>query len=252
MERTLKAVVRYDGTDFAGWQVQPGERTVQGVIEDALSRIMSQPIRIHGAGRTDAGVHALAQVFSFRCAADIPCERLRRSLSRMLGPAIRLVHIEEAPSNFHAQKSAVAKRYAYTLSFANEPDPFSVRYAWCVPQSFDPDKLGVLAECLVGEHDFAGFQGGGSSVVHTVRTVYSIELSKGGVVCPCDAEDLWRLSFYGNGFLYKMIRNITGTLVDIARGKIPEACLDERLASRGPYAGQTAPGHGLTLVAVEY
>ncbi len=251
-ERHLKAVVRYDGTSFTGWQTQPDQRTVQGEIEAALSRIASTPIRIHGAGRTDAGVHALGQVCSFRWPSDKPHTALRRSLSKMLGPEIRVVDVEEVAADFEVRKGAKSKRYAYALSFTREPDPLSARYAWSVPWEIDMDRLGELASRLVGEHDFAGFQASGASVKTTVRTIYSIDVERGGIVAPCDASDLWRLVFRGNGFLYKMVRNVTGTLIDVARGSLPESRIDELLASPGPFHGYTAPARGLALIEVLY
>ncbi|MBI5091171.1 MAG: tRNA pseudouridine(38-40) synthase TruA [Candidatus Hydrogenedentes bacterium] len=251
-ERTLKAIVRYDGVNFAGWQVQPDTRTVQGELESALSRIASRPIHVHGAGRTDAGVHALAQVASFDWPDGLPCERLRRSLSRMLSPDLRVDALHEARPGFHARKSATGKRYAYTLSLAHEPDPFTARYAWRVPIDLDLSLVERLAQRLIGTHDFAGFQAGGAGAHTTTRTVHAITLHEGGIIGPVDARGLWRLEFFGAGFLYKMIRNITGTLVDIARGAIPESALDERLASPGPFLGRTAPAHGLVLVEVLY
>jgi tRNA pseudouridine38-40 synthase len=266
MERNLKAIVRYDGTDFAGWQVQPGERTVQGVIEDALSQIAGLPvsdqadsggtratgIRIHGAGRTDAGVHALGQVFSFSWPGKASPNRIRRSLSKMLGPEIRVDQVEEVPPDFHAQKCARGKRYAYAFNLSRETDPLSARYAWCVPWPVDMNLLRPLAARLAGEHNFAGFQSAGTEVRTTVRTLYSVGVKSGGIVSPCDAEGLWRIEFHGNGFLYKMVRNITGTLIDIARGNVAEQRLDELLASPGPFKGRTAPPHGLALLEVIY
>lgn len=252
MERNLKAIVRYDGTGFAGWQVQPDERTVQGELERVLTSIARQPVRVHGAGRTDAGVHALAQVCSFAWPSEVPAERVRRSVSKMLGPEIRMVSVSEAGSEFHARKSAVGKRYAYTICLAKEPDPFSARYAWCVPGEVDPARLAALARGLEGEHDFAGFQGSCPPKHSTVRTIHAIEIRKGGVIGPEDASDLWCIDFHGNGFLYKMVRNITGTLVDVARGKVPEERIQELLGAPGPYRGFTAPGQGLALTEVIY
>jgi tRNA pseudouridine38-40 synthase len=252
VETNLKAIVRYDGTNFDGWQVQPGRRTVQGVIEEALSRMASQPVRIHGAGRTDAGVHALGQVFSCRWPGEADPERLRRALSGMLGPEVRVERVEVVGPDFHARKSAVGKRYAYAFSLGREADPFSARYAWCVPWAVDLERLAELARRVEGEHDFAGFCGSGSAVKTTVRRVHSARLERGGFAGPRDAEGLWRLEFHGNGFLYKMVRNVTGTLMDIARGRVPESRLEEILGSPGPYHGHTAPGHGLALVEVEY
>lgn len=251
-DANLAGIVRYDGTGFDGWQVQPERRTVQGAIEAALSRMVSQRVRIDGAGRTDAGVHALGQVFSFRWPGAADCPRLRRALSAMLGPEIRVERLVPAPPEFHARKSATGKRYAYALSLEREPDPFSARYAWRVPRPVDIGELERLARRLEGEHDFAGFQSSGSAVRSTVRTIHSIRLERGGVVAPFDARHLWRLEFHGNGFLYKMVRNIVGTLVDIARGRLPESRLEELLEAPGPFQGHTAPAHGLTLVEVEY
>lgn len=251
-DRTLKAVVRYDGASFAGWQVQPGARSVQGDLQAALSRIAVRPVRVHGAGRTDAGVHALAQVASFQWPDIMPEDRLRRALSRMLSPDIRIESIHEAAPDFHARKSAIGKRYAYTLNLESEPDPLSARYAWCVNHALDLAAVERLAARLIGTRDFAGFQAGGAAVRTTVRTIHSITLKRGGVIGPLDAPGLWRLEFHGNGFLYKMIRNITGMLIDIARGALPESTLDERLATPGPFKGHTAPAHGLTLLEVLY
>lgn len=252
MEHNLKATVRYDGTGFAGWQTQPGKRTIQGEIEQALTLMAGVPIRIHGAGRTDAGAHALGQVFSFHWLTEPDCMRLRRSLSSMLGPRIRIERVEEAPPSFHARKSARAKRYAYALLLAAAEDPFAARYAWRLPWPIDMTYMGRLAQRFVGEHDFAGVQSSGACATSTVRTLHSVEVLPGGVVAPMDAVGLWRIEFVGNGFLYKMVRNITGLLVDIARGRLPESRIDEVLASPGPFRGHTAPARGLTLVDVFY
>ena len=252
MDCNLKATVRYDGTGFAGWQVQPNERTIQGEIEGALSRIASQPVRIHGAGRTDAGVHALGQVFSCSWPREPDTARLARSLSGMLGLEIRIESIEVVPQEFNARYSAKSKRYAYAIALARDPDPFSARYAWCVPWRLDIARLGQLAQSLAGEHDFAGFQCSGSNTQTTVRTLYSVEVLPGGIVGPCDAENLYRIEFWGDGFLYKMVRNITGTLVDIVRGGLPEERLQETMRCRGPFHGYTAPAHGLALMEVQY
>lgn len=251
--QNYKAVLRYVGTRFSGWQVQPGLRTVQGEIMAALGRMAGRPVPVHGASRTDAGVHALGQVCSFRWDADCDPERLRRSLSRMLGPEIRFESIEAVPEDFHARKSARAKRYRYTLTTAREPDPFSAPFAWQAPRRTDLDLLRRLCSRVEGERDFAGFESSGAaSNRFTVRTLFSVCLAEGGLVAPIDARDLWRLEFHGNGFLYKMVRNITGTLVDVARGHLPESRIDEILASPGPYLGYTAPARGLTLTEVIY
>ncbi len=249
---TLKAVIRYDGTGFAGWQVQPGQRTVQGDVEEALGRIAGAPIRIHGAGRTDAGVHALAQVFSFEWPAGEAYDGLPRSLSKMLGPEIRVDSVEEASTGFNARTWAVGKWYAYALYPAPHPDPFLHRYAWRISPSVDLDKLRQLLKSIEGRHDFAGFQGSKSSVVSTVRTIHEATLREGAVIGPCDVGHAYHIRFHGDGFLYKMVRNLTGMLVEIARGQLPEDALEERFASPAPYHGYTAPGCGLTLLGVDY
>ena len=252
MARTFKAIVRYDGTGFAGWQIQPGRRTVQGEIEAALLRIAGEPIRITGSGRTDAGVHALGQVFSFNWEKPHAPEVLRRSLAKMLRPEILVTHVEEAPPDFNARYAATSKRYAYAITTANDEDPFASRYAWRLPRDFDLARLDTLCQHAIGTHDFAGFQCSGASVKTTVRTIYSITRLPGGFVQPCDNRDLWRIEFYGDGFLYKMVRNLVGTAVDIARNTLPESRMGELLASPGPFHGHTAPAHGLALIEVNY
>ncbi len=252
MESNLKCVVRYDGTGFAGWQNQPTQRTVQGTLENALSTIADRPVRIQGAGRTDAGVHALGQVFSCRWPGRKTPGQLRRSLSSMLGPEIRLESIEEVDGDFHAGYSAIGKRYCYALCSAKEPDPFSAGHAWCVPWKIDQACFARAAQRAVGEHDFAGFRASGASSKTTVRTIHSIGLHEGGVVGPLHDDTLWRVEFHGNGFLYKMVRNLMGTFVDIARGALAEDRLDELLDSTGPFLGRTAPPHGLFLMEVLY
>jgi len=251
MTSILKGIIRYDGSSFAGWQRQRHERTVQGELEAALSRIASQPIRVQGASRTDAGVHAFGQVFS--CTWPKPFQSgLRHALSQMLGPEIRITELTEAPDGFNARFDSLAKRYAYTIDLAREPDPFAARYAWHVPYRVDLDLLASLAARLPGKRDFAGFQSAGTQMKSTVRTLYGVTLQRGGVIGPQDHGDLWRLEFFGNGFLYKMVRNLTGTLAEIARGRFPVTFLEECLASPGPFRGHCAPAHGLVLLCVHY
>jgi tRNA pseudouridine38-40 synthase len=170
----------------------------------------------------------------------------------MLSPDLRAESVEVVPDEFDARFSATGKRYAYAFSLAKFPDPFTARYAWLVPWSVDLEQLGVLAKRIAGRRDFAGFQCAGASAKETVRTLHSVDLLPGGFAGPVDAAGLWRLEFRGDGFLYKMVRNLTGTLIDVARGLLPASALDERLNSPGPYRGYTAPPHGLALMEVEY
>lgn len=249
----IRATVRYDGTGFHGWQTQPGERTVQGVLEEALARIAGGcRVVIHGAGRTDAGVHALGQVFNFDWNKTASPGDIRRALSSMLGPEVQVVRVETAPPEFHARKNAIGKRYAYTLVSSREPDPFLARYAWAVPWDLDHEALRRMAARLEGRHDFAGFQARRSKVQSTVRSIHSITFDGAPTIGPCDASGVTRLTFHGDGFLYKMVRNIVGTLVHVARGKLPPERVDDLLASPGPFHGQTAPAHGLALLEVLY
>jgi len=248
----IKAVVRYDGSRFSGWQVQPGRKTVQGELERVLSTVAGETVKVRGSGRTDAGVHALAQVCNFQWPRALDAGRLQRSVCGMLGPDLRVESVEAVPEDFDARFSATAKRYAYAFCLARFADPFVAPYAWLVPWRVDLDLLAERAENLEGRHDFAGFQCSGASVKTTERTLFSVRLLEGGFAGPADAKGLWRLEFYGDGFLYKMVRNITGTLIDIARGNLTRETLQKRLGSGGPYKGYTAPAHGLALVAVEY
>lgn len=252
MAQRVKAVVRYDGTDFAGWQVQPGQRTVQGVLEEALQTVAGEPVRVIGAGRTDAGVHALAQVFHCDWPGETPLDKLRRSLSQMLGPELRVESMEAGPDDFHAIASAASKHYAYVVCQSSEPDPFMARYAWTINHDVDRARVRELLQRVVGLHDFAGFCSSGSSVETTTRTIFSADVLDGPAAGPMDARDTWRIVFHGDGFLYKMVRNIVGTVIDIARGHLPESALDERLHAPMPYHGFTAPAKGLFLVEVEY
>lgn len=252
METTLKGRVRYDGTGFAGWQRQRHARSVQGEIEAALTRIARRPIGIQGAARTDAGVHAVGQVFS--CVwPDAPPARLRHALSQLLAPEIRVDTLEPAPQGFNARFDALGKRYAYTFEIAREADPLAARYAWHVHYELDLDRLRTCLPLLRGTHDFAGFQSTGSQIRHsTVRTLYRVELLHGPAIGPCDNPSLWRLEFEGDGFLYRMVRNLTGSLIEIARGRHDSDFIEAALASPGPFHGYCAPAQGLALMEVYY
>ncbi len=244
--------MRYDGTNLCGWQAQPGLPTVQGALQTALARIAQRTIPVQGAACTDTGVHAFGQTISFDWDGGPP-ERLRHALSKMLGPEIQVQSLEPAPPGFNARFDARGKRYAYTLDLGREPDPLSARYAWHVPHKLDLDLMAGLAPLLVGVHDFAGFQStGGHHRDSTVCTLHSAQLSHGGTIAPCDAQHLWRIVFDGYGFLYRMVRNMTGTLVEIARGRFPKDFLETSLNSPGPFRGHCAPAHGLVLEKVYY
>jgi tRNA pseudouridine38-40 synthase len=251
METTLKGTVRYDGGAFGGWQRQANRDSVQARLEDTLGRIARVPVAVQGAGRTDAGVHALGQVFSCRWPGTPP-PHLRESLCKILRPQISITALETAPDDFSARFSATSKRYVYALDLARAADPFTARHAWHVPHRVDLDLLRELTRPLLGRHDFAGFQSAGSQMKTTIRTIHEIRLEPGGILSPVDARDHWRLVFHGDAFLYKMVRNITGTLVEVARGRFPQDIVHELLASPGPFLGHCAPAHGLALLEVRY
>ncbi len=248
----IKAIVRYDGTDFAGWQIQPNAPTVQEAIETALATICGDRIKIAGAGRTDSGVHALGQVFSCEWPDKIPLDKLHRSLNKMRGPSIRIETIEPMPDDFHASFSAKSKRYSYCIALNAYADPFLSRYAWTIGWDVSPDRIGELAQVFVGHHDFAGYCCSGSEAQTTDRTLHSIVVDSGSVVGPLDAVDPFTIEFHGEGFLYKMVRNLVGTLVDVARGHLPESTIEERLHAPMPYQGFTAPACGLFMKEVLY
>lgn len=248
----LWAKARYDGAPFHGWQIQPDRRTVQGGIDAALTQIAGEPVHVQGASRTDAGVHAMGQVFAFRWPAAKPWRGLGRALSSMLKPHIRVDGVAPAPKDFCPRRSARGKRYAYAFELARTPDPFLASCAWLLPWDLDLMRMAEGLRRLEGTHDFAGFQSAGSPAGTTVRTLYLARLLPGGFAGPTDARQLWRIELTGNGFLYHMVRNIAGTLADIGRGRLALDALDDRLTSPGPFHGLTAPAHGLALLEVYY
>jgi tRNA pseudouridine38-40 synthase len=256
LARTLKITLSYDGTEFAGWQRQAHARTVQAVLEDALKPIEKGPVGVMAAGRTDAGVHAAAQVASVSLHVAISCHELRRALNATLPADVRVLAVEEMPERFSARRDARLKTYHYAIWNGATIPPFLRHYAWHVPQALDADAMNVAASLLVGEHDFAAFQGRGGDVKTTVRritvsTIGAVHVPE-LVKTPADAR-LLRYEVAGTGFLRHMVRNIVGTLTDVGRGRtrIDEVrgILDSRDRSQ---AGPTAPPHGLVLWQVEY
>jgi tRNA pseudouridine38-40 synthase len=246
--RNLKLTLAYDGTEFVGWQRQAEGTSVQGVLEDALAPFEGAPVTVHGAGRTDAGVHAVGQVASVRLTATIDRETLARALNAVLPAAIRVLSVEEAAPDFHARFSATGKTYEYRIVNAPFVSPFIHRYAWHVPQALDLAAMEAAARVLEGRHDFATFQSTGTDVPSSVRTITSIGWTGGS---GSDVPLVLRIS--GDGFLRHMVRNITGTLVEFGRGRWPASAMARMLASRDRGdAGTTAPPHGLFLTAVMY
>jgi tRNA pseudouridine38-40 synthase len=247
--RTLKLTLAYDGTDFAGWQVQENKRTVQGVLEDAWAMITGERLRATASGRTDAGVHALAQVASLRTATQLTSDVLRRALNASLPADVVVGSVEDATEGFHAIRDAVSKRYRYVIHDGELADAFRRRWSWKVWQRLDERAMHRAAQALVGKHDFRSFQTSGAPRKTTVRTVSELWVRRG----LADDADLITCEIEADGFLYNMVRAIVGALYEVGRGARPESWPAEVLAACDRRAGaMTAPPQGLFLVSVRY
>ncbi len=252
---TFKLTIAYDGTDLIGWQRQADGMSVQGLLEDALRELDGRDVAVVGAGRTDAGVHAIGQVASCSLARDIDAGVLLRALNAHLPVTVRVLRAEPALPNFHARFDAISKHYRYRLWNGPAVPPFERLYVWHLLGPLDLDAMNDAAKRLEGTHDFAAFQWTGSSVATTTRQITMSRLTAGptGIA----EEKLYgRLISYdvaADGFLRHMVRTIVGTLVDIGLGRKPPAWMDDVLASRDRRsAWQTAPASGLVLAAVDY
>jgi tRNA pseudouridine38-40 synthase len=272
--QTWKLTLSYDGTEFRGWQVQPGERTIQGELQAALGRVTGESPLPQGSGRTDAGVHALGQVASFALAAPIPAKNLQRALNRTLPPAIRIIETRTVRSTFHARHSAVAKTYEYRVYRGEICPPFLARYVHACPWPMDLEKLQRSAGFFAGEHDFLSFAATDPELTArsldpdaeprplpregfqiepptapTVRRIFSSAWEERRI------EDGYLLIYRvrGNGFLHHMVRNLVGTMLDVGRGRLRCEEIPGILAARSrTAAGPTAPARGLFLHSVEY
>ncbi len=251
---TFKITLAYDGTDFIGWQRQATGTSVQGLLEDALRALDDRDVTVHGAGRTDAGVHALGQVASFSLARDVSADVVRRALNAQLPGAVRVLSAEAALDDFHARFSARGKTYRYRIWNADVADPFERRQAWHVYGALDVVAMQAAARLIEGSRDFAAFQGPRTEIKSTVRNVATSTLRN--EECGVRIGEGGRLLVYevtGDGFLRHMVRTIVGTLVEIGRGRKPVDWMNDVIASRDrAAAGQTAPAEGLFLVTVHY
>ena len=256
--RTLKLTLAYDGSAYVGWQRQDNGRSIQGELEAALGDIEGRPVAVVGAGRTDAGVHALGQVASLHIAHAIEPPALSRALNAKLPADIRVLRTAVVPREFHARYAAAAKTYRYYMSTGAVALPFSLRYAWHVPFSLDLDAMRDAAQQLSGRHDFAAFQAAGSDVETTVRTIGSMAVARQSAWAPWDGEPTESTSIVtvevtADGFLRHMVRTIVGTLVEVGRGRREAGDMVPIIASRRrARAGATAPARGLYLVRVVY
>ncbi len=269
--RNWKLTLAYDGTDWSGWQIQPGEPTIQGELQSALGRVAGEAPLPQGSGRTDAGVHALGQVASFVLEAPIPPDNLRRALNRTLPAAIRVLRAEEAPEGFHARHSAVAKTYEYRVFQERASGgetlcpPFLARYVYPYPWLLELERLNEAAGHFVGTQDFLSFAatdpdataraargpaaGDETGPAAAIRTVFASGWEEQHI----GEGTLLVYRVRGNGFLHHMVRNLVGTMLDEGRGSREASDLPGMLAARSrAAAGPTAPASGLFLHSVEY
>lgn len=244
--RNLAVLLEYDGTDFCGYQYQPQVRTIQGELENALKRLFGRPFRVNASGRTDAGVHALGQVAGFILEHDIQVERLPLALNSVLPRDIVVKRAAEAKLSFHPRYSAVGKIYRYCIINRAQPSALLRNYTAFIPYKLDIDAMKRACSHLVGERNFASMMSSGSPVKSTVRNLRRLEVK-------CRSDGLLIFTAEANGFLYQMVRNIVGTLVDVGRGRLlPEEIPHILEAEDRKAAGPAAPPQGLYLQQVIY
>ncbi|SRR5579885_855630 len=246
--RRIRITVSYDGTDYHGWQVQPGLPTIQGVLESVLGEMEGARVHVEGSGRTDAGVHALAQVAAFSLTNPIPVTNLRKAMNRVLPRDIRVIDVAEVAENFHPRFGAVAKTYEYRILRAEVCPPFDRRYVHHHPYPLNEEAMIAAAPLIAGEHDFSAFAASDDrdELGHSkVRTIFSSQLDR------CGDRLIYRVR--GSGFLKHMVRNIVGVLFEIGKGNLTRGDLVARLQpNSGILPGPAAPARGLFLVSVEY
>ena len=244
--RNLKLTIRYDGTEFFGWQTQPGRRTVQETIENAIAEITrEESVRVNCSGRTDSGVHAVGQVANVFTATQLGCDVLLKAINAKLPEDVSLREVVEVPQSFDANKDALRKMYRYVIQDGRLHDPFMRKYAWFVRQDLDVDAMCRASRCLVGRHDFRCFETEWPNRLTSVRTITHLAVNRFG-------EFIW-IDVEADGFLYNMVRAIAGSLVQVGRGFWPETQIEEVLkAMDRRLAGPTAPAHGLFLLRVTY
>ncbi len=249
--RNLKATLSYDGTDFSGWQVQPDAATVQGALASAIGRVTGEKVLPQGSGRTDAGVHALAQVVTFVTESSVPTENFLKALNDILPKSVRVLEVTEAPPEFHARHSARAKTYRYRIYRQSICPPFLARYVWHFPYRLGEQSMASAAALVVGEHDFTSFAAVDpemereSEAASNVRTIFSSNWER--------SDDELVYTVRGSGFLHHMVRNLVGTFILVGKGTLQVEDITRILkARRRSAAGATAPASGLYLVSVEY
>ncbi|MBI5213902.1 MAG: tRNA pseudouridine(38-40) synthase TruA [Nitrospirae bacterium] len=271
--RNIKLTVQYDGTNYNGWQIQPSgisdlkfeigdcKRqksiiTIQGTIQDTIKKITGEDVKLIGAGRTDAGVHALAQVASFKTLSELPLNVLLRALNANLPNEIRVINTSDAAPDFHPRYGAKSKIYFYLISNSHIVSPFLYRYAWRIPHKLHFDAIAEALRFFKGRHDFSSFRGSGCGAKNPVRTVIdaSIEhLNAIDFMTACLEGDFIKIRIEADAFLRHMVRNIVGTVIEAGRGKIDPSDIEKIMLSKDrKNAGPTAPAQGLFLEKVIY
>ncbi|MFO0752659.1 MAG: tRNA pseudouridine(38-40) synthase TruA, partial [Thermodesulfovibrionales bacterium] len=249
--RTLRITVQYDGTAYSGWQVQPNGTTLQEVLQKRLGEITGERLPVTGAGRTDAGVHALAQVAAFRTSSRLAPEVFKRALNARLPASVRVLDAAEAPEDFHPRFDAVRKAYFYLIAHSPLLSPFLHRYVWQVPAALDDEAMRRAAAPLTGTHDFSSFRASGCGAKTPERTVFSLSVERYSFLEFMTVQfrgEFLKVRIEGDAFLRHMVRNIVGTLVEAGKGKVQEERMREILLSRDrKCAGPTAPARGLFL-----
>lgn len=246
---TYRAIVAYDGTRYAGWQVQRELPTIQGMLEAALQRIGGESIRVTASGRTDAGVHALGQVIAFRLETRLTPGRLCRAINANTPEDIFVRDVSLASDSFHPIADAIAKRYRYLIDEGPEVNVFQRAYAWQIRHPLDIERMRAAARHLIGTYDFSSFEAAGSPRASSVRSVDQLTIHRR----PAEIASRLEIEISANGFLYNMVRNIVGALVVIGRGEYSESWMAELREARDRRRGPaTAPPHGLYLVDVTY
>jgi tRNA pseudouridine38-40 synthase len=255
----FKLTLSYDGSAYHGWQVQPDRATIQGTLSAAIHHLTGETVLPQGSGRTDAGVHALAQVTTFSLATNIPAENLLRALNRALPPSIRVLSAEHVPTTLHARYSALRKTYEYRIFTGRICPPFLAPYVWDCPWPLALEPMQLAASYLLGTHDFTSFAASDPDLsTRTTPTTNNLEPTTSNTRTLFTSQitlenDLLHYCVTGSGFLHHMVRNIVGTLVEIGRGALPADSIPGILAARNRSgAGPTAPPNGLFLVSVDY
>jgi tRNA pseudouridine38-40 synthase len=248
--RNLKLILAYDGSEFAGWQVQPDDVTIQGTLASAIGRITGENVLPQGSGRTDAGVHALAQVATFPTESSVPTANFVKALNDILPPSVRVLEVAETAPDFHARKSARGKTYRYRIFRAAICPPFLARYVWHYPYPLNEQAMMRTVGFVEGEHDFTSFaavdpERGRDFPVSNVRQIFSSHWER--------QEDEFVYTVTGSGFLHHMVRNLIGTFILVGKGTLqPEDMTRILKARKRSLGGATAPAAGLYLVKVEY